>query len=61
MENLLCDDLPFGLLLDLIAFSSGANLANQQTILNTVDVLSRANKVIDILEKKLNAIKQQSP
>ncbi len=53
IENLLCDELPFGLLLDLIAFSSGAGLLDQQSVLSTLDILTRANKVIGILERKL--------
>ncbi len=53
IENLLCDELPFGLLLDLIAFSCGAGLLDQQSVLSTTDVLTRANKVISILETKI--------
>ena len=58
VAQLLNDELPFGLLLDLLTFSSGATLKDQQKVLETTDVLGRANIVIEILQSRL-ANKQQ--
>ncbi|MGI9518948.1 MAG: LON peptidase substrate-binding domain-containing protein, partial [Pirellulaceae bacterium] len=38
IANLLHDDLPFGLLLDLMTFSSGLPLEQQQSVLETVNI-----------------------
>lgn len=51
--HLLNDGLPLGLLLDMLTFSCGATLREQQEILETSDVLARAGKVIEILQSRL--------
>ena len=56
--HLLNDNLPLGLLLDLLTFSSGASLDDQQKILETLDVAHRAGKVIEILQSRLATMHQ---
>lgn len=56
--HLLNDNLPLGLLLDLLTFSSGASLDDQQEILETLDVAHRAGKVIEILQSRLATMHQ---
>ena len=51
--HLLSDDLPLGLLLDLLTFSCGASLDDQQDVLETFDLGGRARKVIRMLQSRL--------
>lgn len=53
ISHLLSDNLPLGLLLDLLTFSCGASLKDQQDILDTFDVAERAKKAIEILQSRL--------
>lgn len=53
--HLLEGELPFGLLLDLLTFSCGASLKDQQAVLETTDILDRSNKVIQMLQNLLAA------
>ena len=57
--HLLNDNLPLGLLLDLLTFSSGASLDDQQDVLETFDVSGRADKVIRMLQSRLASIQEQ--
>ncbi len=46
-------ELPFGLLLDLMTFSSGADPQRQQSILESCDLPVRCRRVIELLEQRL--------
>jgi len=58
--HLLNDGLPLGLLLDMLTFSCGASLRDQQDILETCDVMERGDKVLEILQSRLASTKQSS-
>jgi ATP-dependent Lon protease len=53
--------MPPGLLMDLIAFSCGASVAQQQKILETEDVFARGNLVIRMLRRRLRELKSGAP
>ena len=56
--QLLNDHLPLGMLMDLLTFSSNAELRDQQDILETFDIDIRARKVIEILQSRLVSLEQ---
>ncbi len=56
--QLLNDHLPLGMLMDLLTFSSGAALRDQQDILETFDIDMRARKVVEILQSRLVSLEQ---
>ncbi|MDG2011942.1 MAG: LON peptidase substrate-binding domain-containing protein [Pirellulaceae bacterium] len=56
--QLLNDHLPLGMLMDLLTFSSGASLRDQQDVLETLDIDIRARKVIEILQSRLVSVEQ---
>ena len=58
VDQLLNDHLPFGMLMDLLTFSSGAALRDQQDILETFDIDMRARKVVEILQSRLASLEQ---
>lgn len=49
MEN----TLPLGLLLDLVTFSCGAGVLEQQRVLESVDIRERGRRVIQLLKSRL--------
>lgn len=53
LAGLASGDLPLGLLLDLMAFSSGANVLRLQTILETTDIGERCRRVNQLLRQRL--------
>ncbi len=53
IDSLSSSQMPLGLLLDLLAFSSGASVGEQQGILATADVKARGNRLIAILQQRL--------
>ena len=59
ISHLLSDDLPFGLLMDLVSFSCGACLEDQQRILESSNVLDRANMVIEVMQDLLTTFRQK--
>lgn len=46
--------LPLGLLLDLVTFSCGASVIQQQEILETDDLFARGNQLLRILRKRIS-------
>ena len=58
VDQLLNDHLPLGMLMDLLTFSSGAALRDQQDILETFDIDMRARKVVEILQSRLASLEQ---
>ena len=60
IASLLDDDLPFGLLLDLMTFSSGLPLEQQQSVLETVSVGQRAQLVLEMLEDRMAQLNRES-
>jgi ATP-dependent Lon protease len=49
IQQLLSKDVPLGLLTDLIGFSTGAATHQLQTILETVNLVARAEKVLQLM------------
>ncbi|MCH2183524.1 MAG: LON peptidase substrate-binding domain-containing protein [Mariniblastus sp.] len=49
IQQLLSKDVPLGLLTDLIGFSTGASSHQLQTILETVNLVARAEKVLQLM------------
>ncbi len=60
IANLLHDDLPFGLLLDLMTFSSGLPLEQQQLVLETTDVKRRSQLVIEMLRDRISRLQSET-
>lgn len=58
-EGLASGQMPLGLLLDLLTFSSGASVGEQQKVLATTDVIARGNRLIRLLESRV--AEQQAP
>jgi uncharacterized protein len=52
--------LPLGLLLDLVAFSCGASVAQQQKILDADDLFARGNQVLRVLRKRIAELTSES-
>jgi ATP-dependent Lon protease len=52
-ETLVRGQMPLGLLMDLVAFSCGAGVVQQHGILETVDLLARGNRLLRILQARL--------
>jgi len=53
IQQLLSKDVPLGLLTDLIGFSTGASSHQLQTILETVNLVARAEKVLQLMKAGL--------
>ncbi|MDG2186514.1 MAG: LON peptidase substrate-binding domain-containing protein [Mariniblastus sp.] len=49
IQQLLAKDVPFGLLADLIGFSTGASCHQLQDVLETVNLEARGQKVLDLM------------
>ena len=49
IQQLLAKDVPFGLLADLIGFSTGASCHQLQDVLETVNLEERGQKVLDLM------------
>ncbi len=54
IEGLINDELPFGILCDLICYSLGATIAKQVEILETLETSLRAEKVLELIRMKQN-------
>ena len=52
LEQLLGEDLPLGRLIDLVCYSSGAEPADQQQVLEATEICRRAETVISLLQKQ---------
>ena len=54
VEGLINEDLPFGILCDLICYSLGVTVPKQVEILETLETSLRAEKILDLIRKKQN-------
>lgn len=53
LDQFLGEDLPFGQLIDMICYSCGAGIAEQQQVLETVDLAERGQVVLEILNGQI--------
>ncbi len=53
IAGLAFSEMPLGLLVDLLAFSSGATVNDQQGILASSSLIARGNHLISILQNRL--------
>jgi len=55
LDQFLGEDLPLGQLVDMVCYSCGAGIAEQQQVLETVDLVERGNVVLEILAGQIKA------
>ena len=53
LDQFLGEDLPFGQLIDMICYSCGAGISEQQQVLETVDLAERGQVVLEILNGQI--------
>ena len=54
-DQFLGEDLPLGQLVDMVCYSCGAGITEQQQVLETVDLADRGNVVLEILNSQIKA------
>ena len=55
LDQFLGEDLPLGQLVDMVCYSCGAGIAEQQQVLETLDLVERGNVVLEILARQIKA------
>ncbi|MDA7884943.1 LON peptidase substrate-binding domain-containing protein [bacterium] len=55
LDQFLGEDLPLGQLIDMVCYSCGAGIPEQQLVLETVDLAERGNVVLEILNGQIRA------
>ncbi len=60
LEQFLSQDLPFGQLVDMICYSCGASSADQQSVLEAVELSKRGELVLELLRTQVEGGDQQT-
>ena len=55
LDQFLGEDLPLGQLVDMVCYSCGAGIAEQQQVLETIDLVERGHVVLEILAGQIKA------
>jgi uncharacterized protein len=60
ISGLMDNNLPIGLLLDLVTFACGAGVLEQQSVLEAVDINERGRRVVRLLQKRIAGLENPS-
>ena len=61
LNQFLGNDLPFGQMIDMISYSCGASPKEQQRVLETYELRSRGELVLELLQRQVESTRAYSP